>query len=185
MTRNTASNAGFVQIPCRVMNGPLIGAALAAFAVMGCSMPLPDGAQSVFSRTYTCPEDRITVTPRPDLIPHTLLKGGEVVAPPPPPPVAADPERMRLWRTLHPPTTSIDDIGDAYEVSGCGERRVYVCAHPQLDGGQGAFSATVEALGRSRRLLVHTAYYAGGDVVTARGGSVASAVVCLPEGHAP
>jgi len=94
-------------------------------------MPNPLGAQMIFTQAETCPGDRITVTPRPDVPPHTILAhhGGE-----PPADVAADPERMQLWAAQHGENLAeIDSTWKTFELRGCDRQALYVCQHPSVE----------------------------------------------------
>jgi hypothetical protein len=153
----------------------------ASIASLGCAS-IPEGAQAIFARVNTCPPERVIVTARPDVAPHTIVKQKQPEASPPPPEVAADPERMRFWRSEHPvaKVPDVDAIAATYEVSGCGKTVMFACAHPVVGAG-GPFWATYES-------------NPGGDIVgfdsqwgvqvsrMMAGGS--GVVVCIPEGQA-
>jgi len=94
----------------------------------GPRLPEPAGAQMLFAQNETCPADRITVTARPDVPPHTILAhgGGD-----PPPEIASDPERMALWAHQHGDDLgAIDSAWRTFAVSGCNTQSLYVCQHP-------------------------------------------------------
>ena len=68
---------------------------------------------------------------RPDIAPHTLQQanggGGEA----PPADVAADPERLEMWRTLATQrATAVDSRQQTYELQGCGRTTLFLCSHP-------------------------------------------------------
>ena len=121
-------------------------------------MPSPLGAQMIFTQSQTCPADRVSVTPRPDLPPHTILARhhGE-----PPPEIAADPARMQLWLDRHGENLAlIDSTWKTFELRGCDVQALYVCQHPTLED----FSA------RDGTIV--------GDATSVRDGKVLSAVRC-------
>jgi hypothetical protein len=106
-------------------------ASLLACEPPGQRMPYPIGAQMIFAQKETCPADRITVTPRPDVPPHTILAhhGGE-----PPADIAADPERMQLWAAQHGENLAVlDSTWRTFELRGCNVQALYVCQHPSLE----------------------------------------------------
>jgi hypothetical protein len=81
-------------------------------------------AREVFSREFTCPKDRVTVTARRDLDSYALEFG-----PPQQPPaeVAADPGRLAEWQRRERGKRSGYDRFYPFEVSGCDHRGIYVC----------------------------------------------------------
>jgi hypothetical protein len=123
------------------------GAAIivAGMASSGCvTESIPEGAQSIFARATSCPWDRVSVTARPAIAPHKVLKpqGPDANLPTPD---ATDPDRISLrHNALTPgsPPVGVDALGTTYEVSGCGKTVVMVCANPIVDGRSGPFSAS-------------------------------------------
>jgi hypothetical protein len=104
----------------------------------GC-MSLSEGASRFFSARYTCPAGRLSVVKRNDLPPRVLFGAKPS---PPPAEVAADPERMKLWRQNQADTlAALDDTGTTYEVDGCGRRELLICAHPLVpDSDNGGYT---------------------------------------------
>jgi hypothetical protein len=91
------------------------------------------GALSIFSKVHICPSDRVKVTPRLDVPPHTVL--GPLAAPPPPEEIALDPARVRMWQNTRAQeysqqSSALDLLGKTYQVDGCGKQVLYVCRHP-------------------------------------------------------
>jgi hypothetical protein len=88
-----------------------------------------------FSQAITCPEGRIEVSPRTDLaaeeVPWALGGSYPPSAADPPADVAADPERLRLWRDRR--EASERDAREqraklrVYVASGCGTTVFYLC----------------------------------------------------------
>jgi len=84
---------------------------------------LSDGAKGDFSRTFTCPMDRIEVRARPELHPGDWLKLKT-----PPSEVASDPGRLRMWQDEQDRLrTSADKYHSIFEARGCGHQALYEC----------------------------------------------------------
>ena len=72
----------------------------------------------------SCPESRVTVTERTDVLPHRLLHQ----EPLPPPEVEADRERMVMWRRNWTRAEEReDDNYSVYDVAGCGTTETVLC----------------------------------------------------------
>ena len=114
-------------------------------------------------------------------MPHTVY-GSPPAPAQPPAEITNDPERVQLWQSQQPKPFDIDSIAKTYEVTGCGTTTLYVCAHPQLDGSQGAFSATaVEGPDGETQVTLYTDNHADvGTATTTTGAEVLSSVVCMP-----
>jgi hypothetical protein len=120
---------------CHRFLGSLV--VLALVAPVSCGFPLSDGARDVFARATICPPERVRVVPKEAY--KTVVSAPE---PSPPPEVAADPERLRYWneqraaerRAAEAQATT--PVPDVYEVSGCGQTQLLVCAHPMHPGGK-------------------------------------------------
>lgn len=99
---------------------------------------LNDGASSVFSQRYTCPETHMRVAAREDLDAAAVVRqwhaesGTSPAAPPAE--VSADPARLALWEEQRARALAALAEGDAFEVSGCGHHELYVCQHPRVRG---------------------------------------------------
>lgn len=122
--------------------GIIVGVCVGLTGCFG-SMPLPEGARGVYAKSFTCPGERVTVTPRPDIPPHTLIgHGADGTDPKPPPDVAADPGRLAMWQAqMAQKWAEVDKLGPPYEVEGCGKKAMLVCFHPttlDVAAGQGA-----------------------------------------------
>jgi hypothetical protein len=69
----------------------------------GCAHAVPSAVEATrakFSRTDSCPDERIVVSARHDLVP----KAAEGFSPPPiPPEIAADPVQSEAWRKIYTP----------------------------------------------------------------------------------
>ena len=148
-----------------------------ALVVAGCNFtqrPEPAAAQ-IFSTDATCPTERVQVKPRPDVAPATVLPPPAME--PPPAEVAADPERMKLWRAQHDTAPDFARLqAQVFEVTGCGHRTLYVCAHPRIDNrssSEWAASWDGQAAG------VNTSSVARTNATAVEDGVLASAVVCL------
>jgi hypothetical protein len=153
--------------------------ALFACAAPGCGAfreRFADGARTVFVSSNVCPAARVKVIPRPDIAPHVVYASSSLS---PPPEVASDPARMRLWE--HQNSVDVDAIGKSYEVSGCGTRVMYVCAHPWLHRSFGPFSAEqYEDADGVTQVKLFTENYASSDNTTLiEGDEVLSTIVCV------
>lgn len=89
-------------------------------------------AQEDFTRAYSCPKERVTATPRPDLSAYDLAVGPNK----PPPDVAADPGRLAEWKKQQA------DVAAGYrgevviQVSGCGHEAYDLCSLGHGSNGQ-------------------------------------------------
>lgn len=109
----------------------------------GCAS-LEKGARDYFVRELSCPMDRVTVRARPDLhygdlllIPSTSKPSAEI---------AADPERLALWKENHAKDLSerrarASKLYDVFEVTGCGRTVQLGCRHPTDSRGRTEISA--------------------------------------------
>ena len=91
-----------------------------ALAATGC-YSLQSGAKAQFVQDTACPADRVTVTP------------GAPYARTPPPEVAADPERLRLWRQIDAQKRAHDAFTH-FDVAGCGKTAKLECLHDTDNG---------------------------------------------------
>jgi hypothetical protein len=154
-----------------------------AFALLfaGCgTLNLPDAASQIFTHAVTCPTERVAIKARPDVAPTTVLPPPPMA--PPPADVAADPERMKLWRHDHDTAPDFGRLHAAvFEATGCGHHVLYVCAHPRIDGNNSVWSASWDG----NSATVFTDSIAMLPNTTAVDVDVlSSAVVCFP-GAAP
>lgn len=154
-------------------------AVLALVAVASCGQKLDTGALNVFVKKTVCPADRVSVTARSDIAPHTIYTAP---ARTPPANITADPERLALWNSQQPATVDVDAIAKSYTVTGCGQTVLYACAHPRTDGGDGPFSVEIiEGRRAGYDIRYHTTYFASdNDNYTRAGDVLESSVVCVP-----
>jgi len=120
-----------------MIRGLLAGCVVAMACLGGCKEK-STGALETFATANSCPEDQVTVKPRPDLDPETVMERASEARPSAE--VAADPARLAKW------TQDQDERRESrassyggyemFEVSGCGHTTVYACHHPHsLKGG--------------------------------------------------
>jgi hypothetical protein len=133
----------------------ILGAASLASA--GCAHSVADGAVSVFSTTQICPYETIDIKARPDLAPHSVLKGVT-------PPAGVD----------------LDSVGSTYEISGCNKKQLYVCGRPVNGKGTDPFSAAFSRQDDGVHLDLNTEYFAITRALDSEGNRVANVVVCQP-----
>lgn len=122
-----------------------LAALLLLLLIAGCAS-LEDGARDHFVTALSCPADRVLVKARPDLGYGDLLPA--LAASKPPDEVAADPERLALWKeqqtsALATRRANADATYDVFEVSGCGRTVRLGCRHPQDTRGRTELSAVV------------------------------------------
>lgn len=80
-------------------------------------------AKNTFAYEETCPKDRLTVKPRDDLHPSQWMHFERPSAD-----IAADPERLAMWRAEHDEDRERADADvEIYQVDGCGIARLYLC----------------------------------------------------------
>jgi hypothetical protein len=92
------------------------------FALLGGCTNVVDGSKEEFSRSYTCPIDRIEAHARPDLRPSDLDPRK------PPRDIAADPDRLKMWEADRKRATEYEDSRDSLvELRGCGHQVLYAC----------------------------------------------------------
>ncbi len=95
---------------------------LSLVAVGGCTS-LEKGAQEEFTSSFSCPKERVTVTPRPDL--KAAVFGSR---PAPPADVAADPARLAVWQKKEDDLQSTwNNSTTVFEVAGCDKDVIYKC----------------------------------------------------------
>lgn len=115
---------------------------LGSVALFGCRREKDDGskyasvAQEAFTKEQSCPRDRVTVTPRPDLDAFDLDNGP---LPDPPKEIASDPGRLAQWKKdkgkpdCTPEgnalwqTTTVGCMRRVVLARGCGHQTYYVC----------------------------------------------------------
>lgn len=113
-----------------------MAALMALNAASGCK-GLDRGAREEFERQFSCPKERVTVTPRPDIDAYVRLFG----APQPTAEVAGDAGRLAVWRAeqqrVHARFRSSSTL---FELRGCEHHVLYACAHPSSSDGGAALS---------------------------------------------
>lgn len=103
---------------------------VAAVLLVGCRSNETMAKES-FGRRFTCPEDRITATPRTDLKAVDLAFRPEV----PPATVAADPARLALWQKEQAATASEYDGDAVLQARGCNAEILYICGDLRVSVG--------------------------------------------------
>jgi hypothetical protein len=122
-----------------------LAALLLPLLIAGCAS-LEDGARDHFVKALSCPADRVQVKARPDLGYGDLLPA--LPASTPPDEVAADPERLALWKEQQASAqatrrANAEAAYDVFEVSGCGRTVRLGCRHPEDTRGRTELSAVV------------------------------------------
>lgn len=140
--------------------GVVVGMAVfaSALATQGCAPSVADGAKMVYATSHICPAEKVDVRLRSDIAPHTVLQG---VTP--------------------PPGTSLDSVGDTYEISGCNKKVTMVCGHPIVGKHDDPFSAdATEDEEDGMHLSLNTGYFAITRALSVDDNRVSSVVVCHP-----
>ncbi|MGZ3417334.1 MAG: hypothetical protein ACXVEF_11930 [Polyangiales bacterium] len=97
---------------------------------------LKTGAAEKFGTKYSCPDDRIHVTPRTDLKASDVMVSKHAKKPKKPPAeVQADPARLAKWKADQEEQESStkdfhDNAYDVFEVEGCDHHVMMTCHHP-------------------------------------------------------
>lgn len=86
-------------------------------ACAGCGTSRATGARAQFAQDQSCPKDRITVGARP-----LLAADSE-----PPAAIAADPQRLAMWRAKDAERHRNEESKTYYLATGCGQSRIYDC----------------------------------------------------------
>lgn len=100
---------------------------IAAVFLSACQS-LTDGAREQVSKAIACPLDRVTAKERPDLD-AWQLRMGNVPELPAPPDVAADPQRLAMWKEQQQAKLARPSgyRGVVIEVSACGSTLMMDC----------------------------------------------------------
>jgi hypothetical protein len=126
-----------VRVEERPMSGSVnriacAGAVAAALGLLACQS-LDSGAKSAFSRSFTCPMDRVEVRPRPELHPSNWFKPRTPTSE-----VASDPGRLKMWQDQQEKLrTSSDSYHWIYEARGCGHQALYECGRTSRGSSSG------------------------------------------------
>lgn len=105
---------------------PAIG--LAVLVLVGCRRAGNDNkeaAREEFSKAYTCPKERVTVTARPDLKAYDLMVGSRSK---PPREVAADPGRLAEWQKRERKLEEDYNRQSIFQATGCDHEETYACS---------------------------------------------------------
>jgi hypothetical protein len=106
---------------------------LVALGQLACHS-LVEGAKADFSRSFSCPVDRVEVRARPDLHPSDWFETRT-----PQNEIASDPGRLRLWQDEQERLrTSEDKYHSIYEARGCGHHVLYQCGRTTSGSSSGA-----------------------------------------------
>lgn len=104
-------------------------AAFVALSMVGCDnnnhLDFKRAAQEELTKTFSCPKDRVVVTPRSDLKPFDLLVGARAA---PPADVAADPGRLGVWKQQQQKVEGDYNRQSVLETRGCDQHIFYVCS---------------------------------------------------------
>ena len=108
-----------MRIACRDIGLWLVVAAL----LMGCKN-LNEAAREEFSRTHTCPPERVEARERRDLSPASFVRKRT-----PPAEIAADPGRLEMWEEeQEKERAAANAFGDeVFELRGCGHQTLMTC----------------------------------------------------------
>ena len=91
--------------------------------MLGGCQSLTDGAKEEFSKSNSCPLDRVEVRARPELTSSSFKAKSK-----PPADIAADPGRLKMWQEKEEASrTSSDGLGAIAEARGCGKQAFYRC----------------------------------------------------------
>ena len=100
------------------------------FLVIGCRSNETMARES-FAHSFTCPEDRITVTPRKDLAAVDLALRPAT----PPAEIAADPGRLALWKAEAARGAADYEHDAVLQARGCGHEVFYLCGDLRVSVG--------------------------------------------------
>lgn len=96
-----------------------------AIALVACQS-YESGSKEAFSKSHTCPLDRIQAIARPDLKNSMLTAKSE-----PSPEIKADPGRLKMWEEKEAKTAAqMDDICEIWEAKGCDKHEMQCCSRP-------------------------------------------------------
>jgi hypothetical protein len=109
--------------------------------LLGCGNGTVDDARSEFGRAYSCPEDRIRVTPRDDVKWSTVVLSDHATRGTPPPEVKKDPARLAKWQKdkeeEERPLRELLDTFNVFGARGCGHDDLVGCKRPAKHNGFG------------------------------------------------
>jgi hypothetical protein len=122
----TLGETGTLPGNCTARSGrwARLGLLAAALGTLASCATLTGTARENFATSHTCPPDRVTVAPRPDMTRNSLTP-----RPAPPPEVAADPGRLAYWREQLEKAESNLLPCEVFELTGCGQHQLVCCTH--------------------------------------------------------
>jgi len=116
------------------LGAPARALCTACIALVASSCSTESAALKTFAKSVSCPPDRVEVTKRPDVAPHSIAEQSGVL-PPAPPDVATDPVRLRYWKQQRADLDRrVDDFFTVYEVRGCGVQQLLCCTFLPAEG---------------------------------------------------
>jgi hypothetical protein len=144
----------------RVRNLVCVACSLASILALAACKSKSAGAREVFGSKYSCPDDRITLKPRPDINPgEALTPAGWLKPKTPPAEVKSDPGRLAKWKADE--DERIERLRGGYsdyemfEVSGCDHTSVLGChqrePEPRRQGGDGVLRGDPAEVGGDAR----------------------------------
>lgn len=94
-----------------------------ALLVLSSCQSLIDGSREHFSKSFSCPLDRVEAKARTDLRDSSFRRKEE-----PPAEIAADPERLKMWQAKQDEQREFFDRGnEIFEMKGCGHEQFLSC----------------------------------------------------------
>lgn len=105
-------------------------ALIAAVCVVGCRSNETIARES-FARELSCPDERITVTPRKDLVGADLAIRPEA----PPKDIAADPGRLAIWQKEEARRLADYEGTSVMQARGCDRELLYICGDLKVSVG--------------------------------------------------
>jgi len=105
-------------------------ALIAAVMLVACNSDETMARES-FARQFTCPNERITVTPRKDLVAVDLTFRPEA----PPKDIAADPGRLAIWQKEEARRAAEYEGKSVIQARGCEHEVFYICGQLRVSVG--------------------------------------------------
>jgi hypothetical protein len=115
-------------------------AALVALCACGQPRSFSGAAQEEFSKTYSCPKERVAVTERTDLKSYDLENGPR---PAPPAEVARDPGRLAEWNKRQQSNEEGYKYDHIFFVKGCDHETYYRCTTAESTNDQQTIMCSV------------------------------------------
>ena len=102
-----------------------------ALCLLACQ-PLSEGAKTDFSKSFTCPMERVEVRARPELHPSDWFKPRTPTSE-----IASDPGRLKMWQDEQESLRANGDkYHSIYEARGCGHQALYECGRSSKGSSQ-------------------------------------------------